>query len=499
ALTVLGHSAFEAGRWADAERHYADVLSLGNAASTTLSTPERRALEERLAASIYRQGEAARSAGRFPEAAGHFARVATAAPQSDVRVNAQYDAAAALLSAQDWAAAVPVLEDFRSRYPGHPLQAELGPKLVLAYTELGRWAPAAQEVERLAQTAATPELARNALWQAAELHEKAGNRPQATAAWERYVQRHPLPLTAAVEARAHLLALARQAGQTSRELTLQREILQADQGGGEARSPRTRLLGAQAALALVAPALASYREVALVEPLQKQLKVKKAKLEAVLQATALAADYGVAEVVTAATFQTAALYQDFGQALMRSERPKRLSKDELAQYDVLLEEQAFPFEEKAIALHQVNAARAQQGVYDRWVQQSFDALRTLRPARYGKAERVETPATEAGTASLSQVDEALSAEPANAALHNRRGVLLRGLGRFGDARAAYEQALTLKPDYADAALNLGVLLDLYQGDKAGALTQFERYLALTPGGDAAVSKWVLELKNRKDA
>ena len=42
------------------------------------------------------------------------------------------------------------------------------------------------------------------------------------------------------------------------------------------------------------------RKVALVEPLQKQLKLKKTKLEEVLKAYNLAADYGVAEVTTAA-------------------------------------------------------------------------------------------------------------------------------------------------------------------------------------------------------
>ena len=75
----------------------------------------------------------------------------------------------------------------------------------------------------------------------------------------------------------------------------------------------------------------------------------------------VAADYGVAEVTTAATFHTAALYQDFGKAMLASQRPKKLSKAELEQYNVMLEEQAFPFEEKATELHEVNATRAADG------------------------------------------------------------------------------------------------------------------------------------------
>ena len=54
------------------------------------------------------------------------------------------------------------------------------------------------------------------------------------------------------------------------------------------------------------------------------------------------------------------------------------------QYDVLLEEQAFPFEEKAIELHEANAQRTGDGVYDEWVQRSFDVLAKLKPARYAQ-------------------------------------------------------------------------------------------------------------------
>ena len=92
---------------------------------------------------------------------------------------------------------------------------------------------------------------------------------------------------------------------------------------------------------------------------------------------------------TAATYRIATVYRDMGKAMMSSERPKKLSKVELEQYNVLLEEQAFPFEEKATELHEVNARRAAAGVYDKWVQASFDALRELHPVRYGKVERSE--------------------------------------------------------------------------------------------------------------
>ncbi len=384
AWTVLAHTAFERGEFADAERRYAEVLAL-----VPENDPARAELIERQAAAIYKQGEVARTAGNAQDAVRHFARVATVAPQSAVRANAQYDAAAALIGIKDWAGAARQLEDFRARFPAHPLQREVASKLAVAYTEQGQWAAAAGEFERLAAAATDPTVARDAQWHAAELYEKGGARAPAAKAYERYVQQHPQPLEPAVEARWRLARLAKEGGQSARELALVKDVMQADAAGGDARTARTRTLGALAALRLTAPTLDAYRKVALVEPLQRQLKLKKARMEDVLKAYAAVSEYGVPEATTAATFHTAAVYQDFGKALLASQRPKKLSKTELEQYNVMLEEQAFPFEEKAIELHEVNARRAIEGVYDEWVQSSFSALRELRPVRYGKTERAE--------------------------------------------------------------------------------------------------------------
>ena len=102
-----------------------------------------------------------------------------------------------------------------------------------------------------------------------------------------------------------------------------------------------------------------------------------------------AADYQVAEVTTAATFEMAELYRTLAHDIMNSERPSNLKGDALEEYNSLLEEQVFPFEEQAIKAHELNAARAKDGLYDEWVRKSFTALAELKPARYGKTELTE--------------------------------------------------------------------------------------------------------------
>jgi cellulose synthase operon protein C len=389
AWTVVAHNAFEKNRFDQSEKAYAEVLAL-----TPDKDPVRNDLTERLAASVYKQGEQARAAGDAKAAVGHFTRVAAVAPASTVRATAQYDAAAAMIGMKDWDGATRTLEDFRQRFPNHPLQADVGSKLALAYLEKQQWTQAAGEFERVAASQRDPQLAREALWQAAELHEKAadaktGTRATAAKTYERYLKQYPLPLERGLEARWRMARFAKADGDLKREAVLMKEIYQGDLAGGGARTDRTRYLGATAALWMAEPAVAEYRKVALVEPLARNLKLKKAKMEDALKAYAVAANYGVADVTTAATFHIASLYQDFGQSMIKSERPKKLSKAEREQYDVLLEEQAFPFEEKAIELHETNTKRAADGIYDKWVKDSFTALAKLRPVRYGKTERAE--------------------------------------------------------------------------------------------------------------
>ncbi len=477
AWTVLAQTRFEANQFAPAEQAYAQALQLAGD-----KTAGRDALLERQAAAVYKQGEQARAAGQTREAVQQFERVAGIAPKAGIQATAQYDAAASLIALKDWKAAAHTLEDFRKRYPNHPLQAEVGGKLAVVYAEDSQWALAATEFEHLASTGKDPAMVREALWQAAELHEKAGARGPATKAFERYLAQYPQPLPAALEARWHLAQMAQQEHNVARAQALMKDIFQTEQAGAAARTERTHYLGAKAALALAEPVAEAFRKVPLNEPLQKQLKLKKARMEEALKAYALATDLGVADVTTEASYDIATIYRDFGKALLSSERPKKLSKAEREQYNVLLEEQAFPFEEKATEIHAQNAQRSSTGIYDQWVKRSFDALRELRPVRYGKTERTDAPAKVA----------------VQAATLNQLGISQRQAGQFDKARQAYEQAIALDANCSSAVLNLGILQDLYLGDAKQALQLYERYLALTPSGDATVSKWIAELKTRKE-
>jgi hypothetical protein len=71
-----------------------------------------------------------------------------------------------------------------------------------------------------------------------------------------------------------------------------------------------------------------------------------------------------------------------------------LSELEQEQYGLLLEEQADPFIEKAIAVHEGNTCRARENIFDEWVGNSYAALAQLQPARYRRPEAVATASDE---------------------------------------------------------------------------------------------------------
>ena len=385
AWTIIAQSYYDQGEYAKAEPAFVQAREL-----TGTDEKMRADLTERLAASVYKQGEAKLKAGDSAAAVEDFLRVARVAPDSKIRANAQYDAATGLLNLKQWDRAIGVLEDFRHQFPQSPLQPEVTRKLAVAYASANRPGEAAMEFERIAANPAEDKaVQREALMQSADLYAKAGNTAKAAGMLEKFVAANPAPLADAEEARQRLADYADKSGDAARRDHWYHEIINADAQAGAQRTERTHYLAAKAQLALAQPARDAFRAVRLSAPLKKSLIIKRDALETAMDGYKRAAEYQVAEVTTAATYEMAELYRTLAKDLMASERPKNLKGDELDEYNALLEEQVYPFEEQAIKAHELNAARAQQGVYDESVRKSFQALAELKPARYGKTEMTQ--------------------------------------------------------------------------------------------------------------
>ena len=90
---------------------------------------------------------------------------------------------------------------------------------------------------------------------------------------------------------------------------------------------------------------------------------------------------------------------------------------------------------------------------------------------------------------------ALSLVPGHPVASNEYGLLYRKTGRFAEARAIYEKALSIFPDYYPVHKNLGILCDLYMNDPACALDHYEIYSAANPE-NKQVKSWIADLRAR---
>ncbi len=386
AWAAVAHSHFDTRDYVAAETAYAHVLEW-----TDAEDPARADVTENLAASIYKQAEAARTAGDHRVAADHFLRVRDAAPKSAIRAAAEYDAGASLIVLEDWAKAAEVLEAFREAHPEHTLRREATKQIASVYRSAGNLERAAEEYERVADEAEAADARREALLIAGELYEDADQTKRALKVYERYVDAFPEPLETSVEIRFKVASLYGADGQPSKQKRELRAIVAIEKQSGAAAEGSVRYFAAKSALFLAEQDYDDFASVELVQPFEKNLAKKKKRMDEALKVFEGLIEYEVGEATAGATFYIAQVYLEFSRALLASERPQSLSDSELVDYELVLEEEAYPFEEQAIEVHEKNLELMSVGVYNDWIEKSLRELAKMMPGRYAKFEESTGP------------------------------------------------------------------------------------------------------------
>jgi tetratricopeptide (TPR) repeat protein len=381
AWIVVAHGSFELADYPKAEHAYAQVLTV-----TPEGDESRAKLVDNLAASIYKQGELARNAQDYRAAADHFLRIRTAAPTSTIRSTAEYDAGAALIELKDWTAAAGVLEAFRSTYPKHKMQSEATRLIARAYRESNQLSRAAGEYERLASESTDEAVRRESLVMAGDLYQQSNAKDKALDAYRRYVSEFPKPLEAALETHSKIAEIHKAAHDETPYKQELAEIVRIDAAGGPERTGRTRTLAARSALVLAEQTYQDFVAVKLRQPFEASLKEKKQRMDVTINAMSGLVNYEIADVTAAATFYMAETYFDFSRSLKESERPADLQGADLEKFKEDLEEAAFPFEEKAIKVHEKNMELLHAGVFNSWTEKSLSRLTEMMPGRYAKSE-----------------------------------------------------------------------------------------------------------------
>jgi len=381
AWLTFANSSFEMGVYKDAEEGYFSALGL-----TSKDDAKQADVVDSLAVSFYRQGELANKNGDFKTAARYFLLVDSKTPTARIRPAAVFDGAVALMNIQDWDAAEKVVRSFRVNFPGHSLQLDLTKKIAFALKEGNKPLLAAAEYELMDTQSDDMALRREALSQAGELYVESKNVEKAFHVYQRYVNEFPHPLEPMLEYRTKMAAYLKTRNNLKDYLGELKLIMDADANAGGERTPRTRYLGGAAALEFSEIAMRKFVTIRIVQPFEENLELKKTAMKDVKDQLEKLLGYEVDEFTSAATFYLAEMYFDFNRKLVESDRPNDMTPLEKEQYELSIEEQAFPFEEKAIQVHQKNLDLMTRGIFNSWIEKSIERLAKLVPARYAKFE-----------------------------------------------------------------------------------------------------------------
>lgn len=365
------------------ERAWRQALLLVDKAPDLATTPdEPEQIREQLATAIYRQGERAAASGDTAVAVAHFQRVNSVVPNTEIAIRARFDASNALLKASEWQTAINELNRFRLDYPAHELTEEVSEKLIYAYRESRQPLKAAGELMVASERAQDP-------WplklRAAALYHQAGEMAERNALYVDWLAVAPVPDTAADHVQQQ--TMRQRLIESGADVARQQKALVAREAASQWHSEETLLWAGKAALALGASVAQEFTAIRLEHPLERALERKQTVMEQAqayfLEAESFAGETVASEVL----YRRAELYRTLAADLMASEVPAELNELEAMQYQMLLEEEAWPLEERAMELHSRNHGRIASQGFDEWIGQSLEALAVMHPGRYDRELR----------------------------------------------------------------------------------------------------------------
>ncbi|MBI5756155.1 MAG: tetratricopeptide repeat protein [Nitrospirae bacterium] len=445
-------------------------------------------LERALAASLYKQAEELRSQGKIPEAAGAFLKVYNTVPGTDIAPVALYDAGILYEQVKEWDKAIKTYEILYQKYPGSQYAFSAAVQWAEILVENNEYIKAVSVYEKAAGLATDKGLKEEASYKALTMYEKSGNLSELYnnyyKSYERFLMEFPesprlIELTFKV---ANIRDSVKDFGNAK---VLYERVIALHKRLGANADLETTATAARAQLILGDNRNRLFEGVKLIHPLEENLKRKEDILRDALTDYTSAAKYRISEVTTEATYKMGEMLEHLRNAILESERPLELTPEQLEEYNFMLEEQAYPFEEKAVTTYESNVRRTiEAGIYDSWAKKSYERLSILLPARY---KRVET-----GERYNGDISSVISDDPDT---YNRLGILYRENGEFKKAEENYLKGVSIRAGFSDSFLNLGILYELYLGRLEDALKNYKEYVRLG-GSRGDVLSWIEMLEKR---
>jgi len=383
--SLKAESYFNLGEYAESENLYAKLIQ-----SNKSSQKQKVKYIDKLALSIYKQGEQAQKSKDYPQAINHFSRISVVAVASKISATGLYDAIALNMQHKQWSSAINDIKRFKKLYPRNKLQGDVSKKLSVAYLKSNQGIKAAAEFEKISSMGGDVALKSAALWQAAVLYEEKNKYDDAIRSYKEYVKQFKKPYPQLIESMNKLVDLYTKKSSINKANTWRKNIIKEDKRAlNNVKTDRTKYVASYANLGLARSEMKRFNKIRLSLPLKNSLRKKKSAMQSSVRFFGDASKYKIYEAVTEATYSIALIYKKFSISLLESDRPKKLNAEELDQYEILLEDQAFPFEDKSIEFFEINLSRVKDGQYNKWIKSSYMELVGLFPTRYKRSPKVD--------------------------------------------------------------------------------------------------------------
>lgn len=293
-------------------------------------------------------------------------------------------------------------------------------------------------------------------------YENGGRFSEAEALFNRYLLEKEIPPENRAEVLFRLGNIQMTGGKRKQGIKTLKRLVELGSGDDQIMA-KTRLL-------LLKERLDAYLDLRLSHPFEKTLKEKTRLLEGLIRDYSEVADYKIAELLPEVFFQIGLSLENFKDSIIQSERPGGMSSQEMEEYNFLLEEKAYPYEEQAVTSYEKDLLLCrEQGIYNEWVKKGIERLAVLRPALYSRGFD----------------EKGLQQEVSS----------LIDLGNWGEALISLKEMADKNPADPLPYKNIGIIYEIYIGDMEKAL---ENYIAYQKGSGEGrdVDPWIDVVKAR---
>lgn len=333
-------------------------------------TPESM---ERLAQVRYMLAEADMKEGRLREAAAKFGSAFSTRPGSQTGEASLIKLGYIDMRLRDYGGLDSTIDLLSKTYPASALANSFT-------VEAGRWIEvvrplaAAAYFEKASVNAASRD-ARALVGAAAALYEKNGEYGRAEEALKGYLSSGKAGAGGEPEIRLMIAGAQMKAGR--------KEAVAALAGLVSQKGRIDDGVVARAALILTNSRAVEYLDLKLTQPFEETFDKKTRHLNNFLKEYSEAAKFKIPEILPEIYFRMGALFENFRDSIVRSERPDGLTKEQMDEYGFLLEEKAYPYDEQAVKVYErcADAAR-KHSLHDEWSERCFARLADIRPALY---------------------------------------------------------------------------------------------------------------------